>query len=55
MRRNVYLLTSQGAQNYEAQKALLNLLLGARTFMYQKKFFSPAERNFYVLLSADFF
>ena len=33
---NVYLLTSHGAQNYEAHNVLLNLLLGARTFVYQK-------------------
>ena len=32
----VYLLTPQGAQSYEVHNVLLNLLLGAQTFLYQK-------------------
>ena len=39
---HVYLLTSQGAQNYKAHNVLLNLLLGVQTFAYQKThFFQP--------------
>ena len=40
----MYLLTSKGAQNYEVYNVLLNLLLGAQTFMYQKSlFFQPRK------------
>ena len=40
--KHVYLLTSQGAQNYKAHNVLLNLLLGVQTFAYQKThFFQP--------------
>ena len=36
MNEHVYLLTSQRAKNYEAPNVFLNLLLGARTIVYQK-------------------
>ena len=32
----IYFLSSQGPQNYELHNILLNLLLGAQTFVYQK-------------------
>ena len=43
---NMYLQTSQGAQNYDTYSILLNLPLGGQTFMYQKnKFFQLSLRH----------
>ena len=46
---DMYLLISQGAPNYKVHNVILNLLLGAQTFVYQKiYFFQPCnvETNF---------
>ena len=42
----MYLLKSQGAQNYEVQNVLLNLLFGALTFVSRKhNFSSPVNKT----------
>ena len=53
--KHFYFVTSQRAQNYEAHKVLLNLLLGARTFVLQKsKFFQPSYTTTFFWFSFDF-
>ena len=41
---HVYLILSQGVQNYEVHNILLNLLLRAQIFVYQKTYFSHPDK-----------